>query len=351
MSYFSENLLSWFKEQGRHDLPWQQNPTPYRVWVSEIMLQQTQVSTVIEYYQRFMKEFSSIKLVSDATQDHVLSYWSGLGYYARGRNLHRSAQIIVNDLFEIFPTTVEGLCALPGIGRSTAGAILSLGMNIRAPILDGNVKRVLARFYAIEGATNENSTLKQLWALAEQHTPEKNFSEYTQAIMDLGATICTRSKPLCHQCPVAEHCQAFLMGKTHVLPQTKKKPNSRPKKIIRLLILKTPDDHLLLEKRANIGIWGGLWSFPECEMGVNFQQLCSQKFGLLSGNEQELEAIFHQFTHFELEIRPLLLCVNIRNENRIMEDSGRFWYHLSTPLAVGVPAPVTQLLNKLKGVK
>ncbi len=247
---FTENLLTWFQVYGRHDLPWQQNSTPYRVWVSEIMLQQTQVSTVIDYYQRFIKQFSSIELLSNASQDQVLSLWSGLGYYARARNLHQSAQIICSQYQGHFPQTIAELTQLPGIGRSTAGAILSFSMNVRAPILDGNVKRVLTRFQAIEGETSDKQIAEQLWNLAEQYTPQNNYAQYNQAIMDLGATVCTRHKPACERCPVMTDCQAYAQARTHEFPYSKKASKTRPKKSTQMLIIKNSNGNVLLEKRA-----------------------------------------------------------------------------------------------------
>ena len=263
---FTKNLLQWFAQHGRHDLPWQSNPTPYRVWVSEIMLQQTQVSTVIDYYQRFMNTFSSIKSLSEAPSDEVLKLWSGLGYYARARNLHRCAQIICNEYGGEFPNTIAELVKLPGIGRSTAGAILSFSMQTRAPILDGNVKRVLTRYCAIEGLPGDQAVAAGLWDIAEQFTPADHYAQYNQAIMDLGATICTRHRPSCLLCPVNTDCQAYGQSRTHEFPQTAKTKKSRPKKSTQMLMIQNPDGRFWLEKRPPTGIWGGLWSFPQCEM-------------------------------------------------------------------------------------
>ena len=223
MPSLSSSLLKWFKIHGRHDLPWQKNLSPYRVWVSEIMLQQTQVKTVIPYYKRFMERFPQINDLSSANIDQVLYLWTGLGYYARARNLHKTARIITSQYDSQFPDTVEDLEKLPGIGRSTAGAILALSLNKRAPILDGNVKRVLTRFYSIPGWPEQTKTKNQLWAIAEKNTPRKNFAQYTQAIMDLGATGCKRSKPDCCRCPVEHTCNAYTLNKVEDYPS--KKPN------------------------------------------------------------------------------------------------------------------------------
>lgn len=338
---FTKHLLDWFPIHGRHDLPWQKNPTPYRVWVSEIMLQQTQVNTVIPYYQKFMERFSSITLLSGAEQDEVLHYWSGLGYYARARHLHRCAQIIVKEYAGQFPEDIDTLCALPGIGRSTAGAILSFSLNVRAPILDGNVKRVLTRYHAIGGAPD-------LWELAEQHTPTENFAQYTQAIMDLGATICTRRQPACFQCPVNSECQAYLQSRTEEFPAPKKSKGARPQKAIHLLILKTKDNHIFLEKRPPAGIWGGLWSFPECAVGENLPEWCTHRnFDLLT--TQQWPIFHHSFTHFELIAHPLLLTVKPRSSSKVMEDASKIWYKLTEALPGGVAAPVSKLLKQLRG--
>lgn len=345
---FTQSILAWYHTNGRRDLPWKLQPTPYRVWVSEIMLQQTQVSTVIDYYQIFMERFSCIESLSEASLDEVLSLWSGLGYYARARNLHTSAKIIVHEQNGRFPQNLVELIKLPGIGRSTAGAILSLSMNIRAIILDGNVKRVLSRFHAVKGAPSEARILKQLWDLAEQETPLNDYDKYNQAIMDLGATICTRSKPLCHLCPVIDHCQAYALSQTNVYPQPKKK-KVRYKKSVYVLILKNKDNHILLEKRPMVGIWGGLWSFPECEMTANIKDWCQQVLDLQIIQQKSLPIIIHQFTHFELLIQPVMLMVKSASTLRVMEGEPKVWYNLSAPLPGGIPAPVTKLLNTLKG--
>lgn len=346
---FTENLLAWFHEHGRHDLPWQQNPTPYRVWISEIMLQQTQVSTVINYYQQFTKYFSSIKLLSEANQDEVLKLWSGLGYYARARHLHRCAQIVSEQYQGHFPQNVEELVALPGIGRSTAGAILSFSMSIRAPILDGNVKRVLTRYHAIEGIAADKIVNQQLWDLALQHTPEKNYAQYNQAIMDLGATVCTRSNPACSRCPVMQHCQAYAQARTHEFPYPKKTTKIRPKKSSRMLIIKNTDGKVLLEKRPPVGIWGGLWSFPECSVDENLQTWCAKYINADIITTQNWPSFNHAFTHFELTIYPVLLTVQF-NPASIMEAEHKFWYNVADALPGGIAAPMAKLLNQLKGV-
>jgi A/G-specific adenine glycosylase len=292
MKNFANKVVKWFKQHGRTHLPWQQEPAAYHVWVSEIMLQQTQVATVIPYYERFMKRFPCVEDLAAASIDEVLHHWAGLGYYARGRNLHKAAQIVVAEHGGKFPETVERLVELPGIGRSTAGAIRSLGHHQRATILDGNVKRVLVRFYAIEAWPEERNTLKKLWELADSLTPSVHIEAYNQAMMDLGATVCTRSKPNCGMCPLNGECQALAKGMTQDLPVR------RPKKILpqksgKMIILLRQDGAILLNKRPSSGIWGGLWCFPEPD------QL---PIGLSSLNKRILGISRHTFTHYRWEI-------------------------------------------------
>lgn len=345
--FFTTALLAWFQLHGRHNLPWQQNPSPYRVWVSEIMLQQTQVSTVIEYYQRFMKRFSSIELLAQANQDEVLHFWSGLGYYARARHLHRCAQLICQQYHGKFPRDVEQLAALPGIGRSTAGAILSFSLQTRAPILDGNVKRVLTRYHAIEGTPTESVVAKHLWRLAEQHTPTEQYAEYNQAIMDLGATICTRRNPACLLCPVNTYCQAYRQSRPHDFPFSKKaKP--RPQKATQILMIKNQHQQFLLEKRPPVGIWGGLWSFPECAVETDAAQWCRKNLNAEILSREEWSKFKHIFTHFDLTIYPVVLNVNYSSK-QLMENTGKIWYKIADPLPGGVAAPMAKLLKQLKG--
>ncbi len=249
---FAERLLNWFDQHGRKDLPWQQDKTPYRVWVSEIMLQQTQVATVIDYYTRFMASFPDVKRLAEAEEDKVLEHWAGLGYYARARNLHRAAKQVSHELNQTFPEDIEGLVALPGIGRSTAGAIRSIAHRQYAPILDGNVKRVLCRYHAIETWPGERATEQRLWQLADEHTPQARVDDYTQAIMDLGATLCRRRKPDCSHCPMQEDCLAYKTEQQHTLPKSKPKKVIPQKKTWALFI--ESKHGLLLEKRHHSGI-------------------------------------------------------------------------------------------------
>src|SRR5689334_18575699 len=261
-------LLAWHAKAGRHDLPWQKDlrkeGSAYRVWVSEIMLQQTQVSTVIPYFERFLQRFPDAISLANAPPDEVLHLWTGLGYYARARNLHRAAQVIRDEHAGAFPTELDAVMALPGIGRSTAGAILAISTGQRHSILDGNVKRVLSRYYAIDGAPDENATIDELWRLADANTPAENVAVYTQAIMDLGATLCTRSRPRCDDCPIASDCRARLQGRQGELPAAKKRRALRKQKHAVMLVARR-DQEVLLVQRPPSGIWGGLWCLPEFE--------------------------------------------------------------------------------------
>ncbi|MEN9464268.1 MAG: hypothetical protein RL217_449 [Pseudomonadota bacterium] len=343
-SSFSQTLLHWFAQHGRKDLPWQKNITPYRVWVSEIMLQQTQVLTVIPYYERFMARFPSLEALASAPIDEVLHHWSGLGYYARARNLHRCAQELMAQYQGEFPRTVSELNTLPGIGRSTAAAIASISMGVAAPILDGNVKRVLTRFYAIEGQPSIKSVENQLWHLAEKLTPSTQTGDYTQAMMDLGATLCTRTRPACGICPLAPKCQALHLGRATDFP-SKKIAKLKPVKSLYLLMLQTPDGRFLLEKRPNQGIWGGLWSFPEATSSDEALLLAHKLSTGAITQVQPLPEFRHTFSHYHLDIRPLLYP--LQHANAVHESTdNQAWYHPETPLAIGLAAPVRQLLHK-----
>ncbi|WP_244670037.1 A/G-specific adenine glycosylase [Coxiella endosymbiont of Amblyomma nuttalli] len=342
---FALAILDWFERCGRHDLPWQSNATPYRVWVSEIMLQQTRVSTVIPYFQHFIKSFPTIEALALTKIDNVLAHWSGLGYYARARNLHLTAQIIYKDHRGHFPKTVAALSALPGIGRSTAGAILSLGMNKYAIILDGNIKRVLARFCAIDIPTNQYTGINLLWNFAEKYTPKNRCWDYNQAMMDIGAIICTRTKPKCILCPLKTGCVAYQQSRQVEFPIKKQKSN-RYKKIIYMLLLQNPEGNILLQKRPQIGIWGGLWSFPECSIEENIEAWCRMNLGIEATVQEQWSSFFHQFTHFQLEIKPVLLQVK-RKQTHLIEYEPQIWYKKNSVLPGGIAAPVSRLLNQL----
>ena len=342
---FAASLLAWFTEQGRHDLPWQRNPTPYRVWVSEIMLQQTQVQTVLNYYERFIAVFPNVQTLASAEVDDVLHLWSGLGYYSRGRNLHHSAQMIVEEHNGELPSSVETLMALPGIGRSTAGAILALAHRKRHPILDGNVKRVLSRYHAIIGWSGTAAVEKKLWVLAEMHTPGgEQVAAYTQAIMDLGASVCRRSKPRCLICPVAKGCLARHEGLEETLPERKPRRAIAHRKIY-FLVVQNPAGEVLLERRAPVGVWGSLWSFPEQDKAHGVLHWLAER-GLDGVVPIPLMPIEHRFSHYRLTIYPILVKGTLAP---CAEDRDTLWYHLNDPdPPVGLATPVIRLINLLR---
>ena len=343
---FSNALLHWHDAHGRHDLPWQSNKTAYRIWISEIMLQQTQVATVIPYYKKFMERFPAIEDLAAAEIDDVLHLWTGLGYYARARNLHRTAIMVATEHNGKFPTVLEDVIALPGIGRSTASAILALSDNQHLAILDGNVKRVLTRFFTIEGWPGVKSVEQQLWQHAETLTPKKRTAQYTQAIMDLGATICKRSKPLCNVCPLKKGCLA--LEKNTVADY----PTSKPKKVIPIrntimLLLRDTENRVLLQQRPPTGIWGGLWSLPEadCATKVNaISRWATQQLALQVNNIHIAEPVRHTFSHFHLDITPVYAGV-IGDSSAIMEQAESVWYNTRKPDARGFAAPVKKLLD------
>ena len=344
---FSQQILTWFEQHGRHHLPWQQEKTPYKVWVSEIMLQQTQVSTVIPYFERFMSRFPDVQSLAKADEDAVLHLWTGLGYYARARNLHKAAKIIHHQYNNKFPDSVETLSELPGIGRSTAGAIIAASMNKRAVILDGNVKRVLCRYHCVEGWPDQSSTNKQLWEIAERYTPHENCGDYNQAMMDLGASLCSRSKPACDLCPLQENCQACQSQTTDRFPEKKPKKTLRVKSTA-MLILQSPDARkVLLEKRPSQGIWGGLWSFPEIPVDDAPDSYLLANGLKPSGDIRKWQPMRHTFSHFHLDMTPVLIALN-KPQDSVMESSRWHWYDLENPGKLGLAAPVKNLLATLK---
>lgn len=359
---FQQMVLDWFDHSGRKDLPWQENTTPYRVWVSEIMLQQTQVKTVIPYFQRFMETLPTVEHLAAASQDAVLHLWTGLGYYSRARNLHRCAQTVCEEYDGNFPDTVEGLSALPGIGRSTAGAIRSIAFGKQAAILDGNVKRVLARYAKISGWPGKTPVAKELWAVAEQLTPRHKTAQYSQAMMDLGATVCTRSKPGCEQCPLQQACQAWLEGNPTAYPG--KKPRKiLPVKSTTMLLIQNREGETYLAKRPPSGIWGGLWSFPELHQDEEcvaeaqkaetsqhqraaITAFCLDRFGCTSISIEPWPPLRHTFSHYHLDITPVRVKL-ANSPQAVMEGGGHLWYNLSQPEAIGLAAPVSKLLKLL----
>ncbi|HLF10383.1 MAG TPA: A/G-specific adenine glycosylase, partial [Gammaproteobacteria bacterium] len=307
-SQLAPRLLAWFDRHGRHDLPWQLDPNPYCVWVSEIMLQQTQVATVVRYYTRFRARFPTVEALAAAELDQVLMLWSGLGYYARARNLHRAAQLVVERFAGRVPTTVDELMTLPGIGRSTAGAILALAQGQRVPILDGNVKRVLARYHVVAGWPGEAAVQQELWSHAERHTPARRVADYTQAIMDLGATLCTRARPACTVCPLASGCRACVEGMQMRYPAPRPK-RARSHRRVTALVVQDPEQRILLERRPAHGIWGGLYSLPELAEDDAASNWCARSLGASVICERRLATIEHAFTHFDLDLDPLLLTL------------------------------------------
>jgi len=339
---FQSQLLTWFDQSGRKDLPWQHPITPYRVWLSEVMLQQTQVMTVIPYFNKFINQYPTVKDLANAPLDNVLSLWAGLGYYARARNLHKAAQQIDKAGF---PETQEGLVDLPGIGRSTAGAILSIAFSKSHAILDGNVRRVLARFKGIEGWTGGAAVNKQLWELSEYYTPQERAADYTQAMMDLGATVCTRAKPLCLQCPLQTDCQALLQGKVHLLP-TPKVSKKIPIKQLVFIIAINKKGEILLEKRPPTGIWGGLWSVPELEDKQGILTWLDNH-GLTAHETKELALRRHTFSHYHLDYLPIQLIVDSPTNN-VMEAGLRIWYKHKQHENIALPAPIKQLFDGFK---
>jgi A/G-specific adenine glycosylase len=342
---FADALLHWFDRHGRKHLPWQVNPTPYRVWISEIMLQQTQVTTVVPYFERFTARFANVASLAAASLDEVLHLWTGLGYYARARNLHRAAGILVEQHAGVFPHSIDAIGALPGIGRSTAGAILALALNDRHPILDGNVKRVLARYFGVRGFPGELKITRRLWLLADACTPEQRVAHYTQAIMDLGATVCVRSRPVCAACPQQSRCVAHREGLQAELPTPRPK-RTRPARTAYAAIVRNESAAVLLEKRPPTGLWGGLWTFPQFELQGEALAWMSTRFGPPSQSPQLLGAYEHAFTHFDLTLHPLV--IDIDAHRFAVEDQDRYvWYDLQNPPRIGLAKPAVDLLRSL----
>jgi A/G-specific adenine glycosylase len=340
---FSQKVLTWFDLNGRKNLPWQLSKTPYTVWVSEIMLQQTQVKTVIPYYQRFMQRFPDVLSLANAEQDEVLHHWTGLGYYARARNLQKAAQIIRDEYSGKFPEQLLQLVALPGIGRSTAGAILSLACDQHHSILDGNVKRVLARYFAVEGWPGNKRVETELWQYADDLTPKNRTGDYTQAMMDMGATLCTRSKPSCDSCPLQSTCLAFVQGRQAELPHKKPKKTIPVKSTFMLIPMW--QQQLLIYKRPSSGLWGGLWGFHEVEQEEDIIQRASS-LGFDHIQPQSLNPFRHTFSHFHLDIQPVVLHLKQQPNNRVMEDT-QMWYDLNQPQNVGLAAPTKKLFSTI----
>jgi A/G-specific adenine glycosylase len=339
-SDFQKKILAWFDQNGRKDLPWQQDLSPYRVWLSETMLQQTQVTTVIPYFNAFIEQFPTIECLAKAPVDEVLHRWSGLGYYARARNLHKTAQLIVEQSY--FPDTLDKLIELPGIGLSTAGAILSIAFKKSHPILDGNVKRVLSRFKGVSGWPGDSQVSKQLWAISADLTPVDRVADYTQAIMDLGATICRRSKPACNTCPLNSYCKAKMTNTVSLLPTPKASKTLPIKQLVFLLL--SNNKKILLKKRPPTGIWGGLWSLPE------FPNIHSVYDWCLTTNtpiiiSRTLPTQRHTFSHYHLDYTTVLIQTD-NPINFVMEADHTVWYNTQQIKTLGLPAPIKLLLKQ-----
>ncbi|MDC9726322.1 MAG: A/G-specific adenine glycosylase [Candidatus Thioglobus sp.] len=340
MSALSRQLLVWFDQHGRTHLPWQKGNKPkanaYHVWLSEIMLQQTQVATVIGYFNRFIHHFPTLADLANASEDEVLAQWAGLGYYARARNLHKTAQIIVKQYQGIFPKDFDQALALPGIGRSTAGAILALSFNQQHTILDGNVKRVLARVHQVTGHYSQSATLNKLWQLADQHTPRSRTDHYTQAIMDLGATLCTRTKPNCAHCPISDQCRSFKAGTQSQYPYPKPKKQKPSRTVAMLVFVNNHQIHLY--KRPSSGIWGGLWSFVECEDTPKAIQQTLLAFDPNATINKHLDSFKHTFTHYHLHIHPVVVNCSTTNHE----------FYSPQQSTLGVPKPVAKIISHLE---
>jgi len=340
---FAARLLAWFDEHGRKDLPWQRDITPYRVWISEIMLQQTQVATVIPYFERFMASFPDVTTLADASEDAVLAHWSGLGYYARARNLHKAARLVRDEHGGAFPESFDAVVALPGIGRSTAGAILSIACGQRHPILDGNVKRVLARHAAVDGWPGTTRVADALWSLADDRTPGGRVADYTQAIMDLGATLCTRTRPACGDCPVAADCRAFAAGDVDRYPGRKPKREKPLRQTTMLLAV--AGNELYLERRPASGIWGGLWSLPETDDDP--VRWCAERLAGEPAETTRWATLRHSFSHYDLDILPVVLRLDDASRKVHDNDDGQ-WVALDADPPGGIAAPVRKLIDVLR---
>ena len=342
MDDFARHLLNWYDLHGRHDLPWQHPRTPYRVWISEVMLQQTQVATVIPYFQRFVAALPDVRALAAASEDRVLALWSGLGYYRRARYLHAAAQRCVARHEDELPRDFESLAALPGIGRSTAGAILALAHGQRHAILDGNVKRVLSRYHGVGGWPGERVVENALWSHAETHTPETRIADYTQAIMDLGATVCTRANPRCDVCPQAHDCVAYRDGTTATIPAARP-ARVLPEKHTCFVVLRDRQDRVLLQRRPPQGVWPGLWSLPEAVDEHGARELALRLADLDRGAAVALPGILHVFTHFRLHASPIEWR-GVRARAAVADEPAMRWYSRAEIADLGIPAPVKKVL-------
>lgn len=341
MSAFAKKITAWQLREGRHGLPWQDTKDPYRIWLSEIMLQQTQVATVIPYYERFLSRFPDVLTLATSDVDDVMQLWAGLGYYARARNLHRAAMQIVESHQGIFPTSFETILALPGVGRSTAAAVSAFAFGERRAILDGNVKRVFARHFGVDGDVRSRSVEDALWLIAEKKLPKAEIESYTQGLMDLGATICTRTQPTCLLCPVRKSCAAFNEGRIEELP-AKGEKRETPHRQTRMLVILSHGE-VLLEKRPPTGIWGGLWCLPELPVEQDVFETLHKRYALKGRTVRELDRVEHGFTHYSLSIFPVEIAVTGIGV-RAMEP-GLMWVNIEEVAGAALPAPVKRILR------
>ena len=343
MSEFATKLVRWQARHGRRGLPWQGTRDPYRIWLSEIMLQQTQVATVVPYYERFIAHFPDVESLARAPLDDVLVLWSGLGYYSRARNLHAAAQAVAETHGGKFPRTREALALLPGVGRSTAAAIAVFAFGAREAILDGNVKRVLSRQFAVRGDPGEKRVENRLWKFSESLLPARNIERYTQGLMDLGAALCARLRPACARCPVRTSCTAHAQGDAEAYPRPRPRKSMPAKATAMLLLMR--EGEVLLEKRPPSGIWGGLWCLPEMAAELNPQDYCNRRFGVKVASAKRLPVLRHGFTHFMLNITPVVCQVGA---SRIAAEPGQLWLPPEDAAQAAVPAPVRKLLSAMR---
>jgi len=338
---FSGHLIDWFDHYGRRDLPWQKQKSAYSVWISEIMLQQTQVNTVIPFFDRFISKFPALESLAYSDIEDVLHLWGGLGYYARARNLHKTATIIQREYEGRFPNNINDLLKLPGIGRSTAGAILSLASHQHHPILDGNVKRILCRYFMVEGWPGSTRVINKLWDYAGSVTPVDRCADFNQAMMDLGSSVCSRTKPACVQCPLCFGCGSYKENKTTLYPQPKPR-KKLPEKSSFFLIITNTQNEILLEKRAEKGIWGGLWAFPQILTIDELESWLVERQLVKNGSIVYWQSFRHTFSHFHLQIKPIHIMID---PPLIPLDLSRFhWHQVANEIKLGVPAPVKKLL-------
>ena len=337
---FAARIIDWHARFGRHALPWQQTRDPYRIWLSEVMLQQTQVTTVMPYYARFLNAFPDLPALAAAPIDDVLAHWSGLGYYRRARHLHEAAKIIVRDHRGAFPRDIAAIAALPGIGRSTAAAIAAFAFGTRAAILDGNVKRVLARHRGIEGYPGTPEVERALWSAAEDELPSAHIEAYTQAIMDLGATVCLRTRPRCNVCPVTADCAARLTHRIAALP-TPRPARALPQRAVQVLIIDRAGTWLF-ERRPSTGVWADLWSLPEVGCGDDVAHACRIRFGLHALQATPLPPVQHGFTHYHLTLHPVHVRIAVAH---LVNAPGRTWLSREAALAGALPAPIKRIVE------